>query len=120
LYRGFRVRKIALALLLEAGDEFVMRSFPFRYQRRLLKIGAMLTAAGWELWVFEADQRLAYGSRLSAAEEVEGWQFGQDRLWILAEEVKSNILTGRLPVPPIPVHVIHQSRETGLDEQSAA
>jgi hypothetical protein len=79
-----------------------MRSFPFRYQRRLLKIGAVLSASEWELWVYEGDQRLTYGSRLSAVEEIEGWRCGQDRLWIVAEEVKSNILTGRLPVPPLP------------------
>jgi hypothetical protein len=120
LYRRFRARKIALALLLDAGDEFVMRSFPFRFQRRLLKIGAMLTARGWELWVFEGDHRLAYGSRLSVSEEVEGWQLGQDRLWIVAEEVKSNILTGRLPVPAVPVHAVYQSHETGVDQQTVA
>ena len=75
-----------------------MRSFPFRYQARLLKIDVLAVDEGWELWVGEDEQRLAYGGRVSVDQAIAGWRVGDDRVQELAEEVKSNVLTGKLAV----------------------
>ena len=79
-----------------------MRSFPFRHQAHLLKIDVVAVDEGWELWVAEADRRLAYGGRVSCDEAIAGWRVGEDRVRELAEEVKSNVLTGKLAVGPLP------------------
>ena len=50
----------------------------------------------WQLWVCEEDQRLAYGGRVSVDEAIAGWRIGEDRVLELAEEVKSNVLTGKV------------------------
>ena len=60
----------------------------------------------WQLWVCEEDRRMAYGGRVSVDEAIAGWRIGEDRVLELAEEVKSNVLTGKLalgPLPPIDV-----------------
>lgn len=75
-----------------------MRSFPFRHQARLLKIDVVAIDEGWELWVAEDEQRLAYGGRISVDQAIAGWRVGEDRVLELAEEVKSNVLTGKLAV----------------------
>ncbi|TMJ29647.1 MAG: hypothetical protein E6G95_06370 [Alphaproteobacteria bacterium] len=83
-----------------------MRSFPFRYQARLLKIAVVAVDEGWELWVSEADRRLAFGGRVAVDEAIAGWRIGDDLVQERAEEVKSNVLTGKLalgPLPPIDV-----------------
>ena len=81
-----------------------MRSFPFRYQARLLKIDVGPVDEGWELWVAEDDRRLAYGGRVSCDDAIAGWRVGDDHVQELAEEVKSNVLTGKLAVgPQVPV-----------------
>ncbi len=81
-----------------------MRSFPFRYQARLLKIDVVAVDEGWELWVSEDDQRLAYGGHVTVDDAIAGWRVGDDHVRELAEEVKSNVLTGKLavgkPAPP--------------------
>lgn len=73
-----------------------MRSFPFRHQARLLKIDVVAIDEGWELWVYEDDRRLAYGGRVAVDQAIAGWRIGEDRVLELAEEVKSNVLTGKL------------------------
>jgi len=73
-----------------------MRSFPFRHQSRLLTIAVVAVDEGWELWVSEDDRRLAYGGRVSVDQAIAGWRIGDDRVLELAEEVKSNVLTGKL------------------------
>jgi hypothetical protein len=75
-----------------------MRSFPFRHQARILKIAVVAIDEGWELWVSEDERRLAYGGRISVDEAIAGWRVGEDRVLELAEEVKSNVLTGKLAV----------------------
>jgi hypothetical protein len=75
-----------------------MRSFPFRHQARLLKIDVVAVDEGWELWVAEDEQRLAYGGRITVDQAISGWRVGDDRVLELAEEVKSNVLTGKLAV----------------------
>ncbi|MBN9088061.1 MAG: hypothetical protein J0J01_14220 [Reyranella sp.] len=75
-----------------------MRSFPFRHQARLLKVDVVAIDEGWELWVAEDEQRLAYGGRVSVDQAIAGWRVGEDRVLELAEEVKSNVLTGKLAV----------------------
>jgi hypothetical protein len=77
-----------------------MRSFPFRYQSRLLKISVVAVDEAWELWVSEHERRIAYGGRVSMDQAIEGWRRGEDRIQALAEEVKSHILTGKLVVGP--------------------
>ena len=79
-----------------------MRSFPFRHQARLLKIDVVAIDEGWELWVYEDDRRLAYGGRVAVDQAIAGWRIGEDRVLELAEEVKSNVLTGKLAVTPRP------------------
>jgi len=73
-----------------------MRSFPFRLQARLLTITVVAVDEGWELWVSEHDRRLAYGGRVSVDQAIAGWRVGDDLVLELAEEVKSNVLTGTL------------------------
>jgi len=75
-----------------------MRSFPFRHQARLLKIDVIAIDEGWELWVAEDEQRLACGGRITVDQAMAGWRIGEDRVLELAEEVKSNVLTGKLAV----------------------
>jgi hypothetical protein len=77
-----------------------MRSFPFRYQARLLKIDVVPVDEGWELWVAEDDRRLAYGGKVGVDDAIAGWRVGDDHVQELAEEVKSNVLTGKLAVGP--------------------
>jgi hypothetical protein len=79
-----------------------MRSFPFRHQARLLTIAVVAIDEGWELWISENDRRLAYGGRVSVDQAIAGWRIGEDRVLELAEEVKSNVLTGKLAVTPRP------------------
>ena len=73
-----------------------MRSFPFRHQSRLLTIVVAAVDEGWELWVSEADRRLAFGGHVTVDEAIAGWRVGEDRVQELAEEVKSHVLTGQL------------------------
>ena len=75
-----------------------MRSFPFRLQARLLKIDVVAIEEGWELWVAEDEQRLTCGGRITVDQAMAGWRVGEDRVLELAEEVKSNVLTGKLAV----------------------
>lgn len=73
-----------------------MRSFPFRYCGQLLKISVVAIEEGWELWVLDDERRLGYGGRVSVDEAIESWRRGEDCVQMLAEEVKSHVLTGRL------------------------
>jgi len=73
-----------------------MRSFPFRYQSRLLRVAVAAVDEGWELWVSEADRRLAFGGHVTVDDAIAGWRLGEDRVRELAEEVKSHVLTGQL------------------------
>ena len=85
-----------------------MRSFPFRHQARQLTVAVVAVDEGWELWVSEDDRRLAYGGRVSVDQAIAGWRVGDDLVQALAEEVKSNVLTGKLAIAPT------------LDQSSAA
>jgi hypothetical protein len=73
-----------------------MRAFPFRYQGRLLRVVVVAVQEAWQLWVCEEDRRVAYGGRVSVDDAIAGWRVGDDRVLELAEEVKSNVLTGKL------------------------
>jgi len=73
-----------------------MRAFPFRYHGRLLRVVVVEQHEAWQLWVCEEERRLAYGGRVTAAEAIAGWRIGEDRVLELAEELKSNVLTGKL------------------------
>lgn len=77
-----------------------MRSFPFRYHGQLLKITVVSVEEGWELWILDGERRLGYGGRVSADEAIESWRRGEDCVQVLAEEVKSQVLTGRLVLDP--------------------
>ena len=77
-----------------------MRSFPFRYHGQLLKITVVSVDEGWELWILDGDRRLGYGGRVSVDQATESWRRGEDCVQVLAEEVKSQILTGRLVLDP--------------------
>ena len=77
-----------------------MRAFPFRHQGRLLRVVVVAVPEAWQLWVCEEDRRLAYAGRVSVDEAIAGWRIGEDRVLELAEEVKSNVLTGNLPLGP--------------------
>jgi hypothetical protein len=79
-----------------------MRSFPFRHQARLLKIDVVAVEEGWELWVSENDKRIAYGGRVAADQAIAGWRVGDDLVHERAEEVISNVLTGKLALGPRP------------------
>jgi hypothetical protein len=78
-----------------------MRAFPFRYQGRLLRVVVVAVQEAWQLWVCEEDRRLAYGGRVSVDDAIAGWRVGDDRVLELAEEVKSNVLTGKLALDAI-------------------
>ncbi len=73
-----------------------MRVFPFRYQGRLLRVVVVAVQEAWQLWVCEEDRRLAYGGRVTVDDAIAGWRQGDDRVLELSEEVKSNVLTGKL------------------------
>ena len=73
-----------------------MRAFPFRYQGRLLRVVVVAVQEAWQLWVCEEERRVAYGGRVSVDDAIAGWRVGDDRVLELAEEVKSNVLTGKL------------------------
>ena len=91
-----------------------MRSFPCRYQSRLLTVAVAAVDEGWELWVSEADQRLAFGGHVTVDEAIAGWRVGEDRVQELAEEVKSHVLTGKLVLaPPLPDVAPTQVEATG-------
>ncbi len=77
-----------------------MRSFPFRYHGQLLTIAVVSVDEGWELWIQEGDRRLGYGGRVSVDQAINAWRRGEDSVQALAEEVKSQILTGRLVLDP--------------------
>jgi len=77
-----------------------MRAFPFRHQGRLLRVVVVAVPEAWQLWVCEEDRRLAYAGRVSVDEAIAGWRIGEDRVLELSEEVKSNVLTGNLPLGP--------------------
>jgi hypothetical protein len=74
------------------------RSFAFHYAGRSLSIRVHAIDEGWELWVAEGDQRLAFGGRLSVDEAIDAWRKGEDRIQSLAEQVKSHILTAGLSI----------------------
>jgi hypothetical protein len=82
-----------------------MRSFPFRYQSRLLTVAVVAVDEGWELWVSEVDRRLTFGGHVTVDEAIAGWRIGEDRVQELAEEVKSHVLTGKLVLAPPPPDV---------------
>jgi hypothetical protein len=73
-----------------------MRAFPFRYQGRLLRVVVVAVQEAWQLWVCEEERRVAYGGRVSVDDAIAGWRVGDDRVLELAEEVKSNVLIGKL------------------------
>jgi hypothetical protein len=77
-----------------------MRSFPFRYHGQLLKITVVSVDEGWELWILDGERRLGYGGRVSVDQAIESWRRGEDCVQALAEEVKSQVLTGRLVLDP--------------------
>ena len=77
-----------------------MRSFPFRYRGQLLKITVVSVEEGWELWILDGERRLGYGGRVSVDQAIESWRRGEDCVQVLAEEVKSQVLTGRLVLDP--------------------
>jgi hypothetical protein len=73
-----------------------MRTFPFRHHGRLLRVVVVEQHEAWQLWVCEEERRLAYGGRVTAEDAIAGWRLGEDRVLELAEELKSNVLTGKL------------------------
>ena len=77
-----------------------MRSFPFRYHGQLLKITVVAVDEGWELWILDGERRLGYGGRVSVDQATDSWRRGEDCVQALAEEVKSQVLTGRLALDP--------------------
>jgi hypothetical protein len=83
-----------------------MRAFPFRYQGRLLRVVVVAVQEAWQLWVCEEERRLAYGGRVAVDDAIAGWRMGADRVLELAEEVKSNVLTGKLALD---LHVVGSS-----------
>jgi hypothetical protein len=100
LYRQYRDGDFALASRHAAGDRSRMRSFPFRYHGQLLKITVVSVDEGWELWILDGERRLGYGGRVSVDQAIESWRRGEDCVQVLAEEVKSQVLTGRLVLDP--------------------
>jgi hypothetical protein len=77
-----------------------MRSFPFRYHGQSLNVSVVSVDEGWELWILDGDRRLGYGGRVSVDQAIEAWRRGEDCVQVLAEEVKSQVLTGRLVLDP--------------------
>jgi hypothetical protein len=72
------------------------RSFAFAYQGRALAIRAIRFEDAWELWIFDADRRLAYGGRVLFDDALEALRHGEDRIKSLAEEIKGHVLTAKL------------------------
>jgi hypothetical protein len=62
----------------------------------VLRVVVVAVQEAWQLWVCEEERRLAYGGRVSVDDAIAGWRIGDDRVLELAEEVKSNVLTGKL------------------------
>ena len=76
------------------------RTFEFDLEGRHLSIRPMPVDEGWELWILDGERRLGYGGRVSADQAIESWRRGEDCVQVLAEEVKSQVLTGRLVLDP--------------------
>src|SRR5579883_33077 len=100
LYRQYRDGDFALASQRCSGDRSRMRSFPFRFHGQLLNISVVSVDEGWELWILEGERRLGYGGRVTVDQAIESWRRGEDSVQVLAEEVKSQVLTGRLVLDP--------------------
>jgi hypothetical protein len=100
LYRQYRDGDFALASQRDAGIGKRMRSFPFRYHGQLLTITVVAVDEGWELWILDGERRLGYGGRVTVDQAIDAWRRGEDSVQILAEEVKSQVLTGRLVLDP--------------------
>ena len=63
-----------------------------------MRVVVVSVPEAWQLWVCEEDRRLAYAGRVSVDDAIAGWRIGEDRVLELSEEVKSNVLTGKLPL----------------------
>jgi len=61
-----------------------------------LRVVVIAVPEAWQLWVCEEDRRLVYAGHVSVDDAIAGWRIGEDRVLELAEEVKSNVLTGKL------------------------
>ena len=61
-----------------------------------MRVVVVAVPEAWQLWICEEDQRLAYAGRVSVDDAIAGWRIGEDRVLELAEEVKSNVLTGKV------------------------
>jgi hypothetical protein len=92
-----------------------MRAFPFRSRGRLLRVVVVPAREAWQLWVCEEERRLAYGGRVSVDEAIAGWRIGDDRVLELAEEVKSNVLTGKLALDDASTGFSHAALADGED-----
>ena len=100
-----------------------MRAFPFRYQGRVLRVVVVAVQEAWQLWVCEEERRLAYGGRVSVEDAIAGWRVGDDRVLELAEEVKSNVLTGKLALDataPGNDSTLHAEESLAKDNSSRA
>jgi hypothetical protein len=65
-----------------------------------LSVSVVSVDEGWELWILDGARRLGYGGRVSVDQAIESWRRGEDCVQVLAEEVKSQVLTGRLVLDP--------------------
>ncbi|WP_296381681.1 hypothetical protein [Reyranella sp.] len=68
-----------------------------------MRVVVVSVQEAWQLWVCEEERRVAYGGRVSVDDAFAGWRVGDDRVLELAEEVKSNVLTGKLVLDAIAV-----------------
>jgi hypothetical protein len=72
------------------------RLFPFEYRQRKLAVAVISIDEGWELWIMEADRRLACGASVSVDEATDAGRRGGDRILEVAEQLKFNVINAVL------------------------
>lgn len=74
------------------------RCFSFHYEGRTLSVRPMAIDEGWELWVMDGEKQLFCGDRLTIEEVVLAGRQGQDRIRTASDEIRYQIISGKLTV----------------------
>jgi hypothetical protein len=72
------------------------RSFSFDYDGRTLSVRPIPVDEGWDLWVMEGENRLVCAGQLTVEEVVLAGREGQDRIQAAADEIRHQVVAGRL------------------------
>ena len=82
--------------LMETREQDMGRCFNFEHDGQTLSVRPMAVDEGWELWVMEGEKRLICGAWLTIDEVVRAGRQGQDRIRTAFDEIRNQIVSGRL------------------------